>query len=188
VCSLKDHRRGTCPDNGALPAPRVHPQGTGRAVRHHPDHHRDRLPQGPLTPRTRRLHPNTSPVATHNGHRPTRLRNTPKRPTGTSTTAVLILYGSRAGRSGSCPRFPGSHRTSGPAATCSPPRTTTTRWIPDSPPGTKSSLCPLPPDPTTGAATTVGSGVPKSTHGHLQPDNALHGVLLGCPGEKSRLR
>jgi hypothetical protein len=31
----------------------------------------------------------------HNGHRPSRLRNTPKQPTGTSTTAVLILYGSR---------------------------------------------------------------------------------------------
>jgi hypothetical protein len=48
---------------------------------------------------------------------------------------TLIFYGSRAGRSGFCPCFPGSRRTSGPAATCSPPRTTATRWIPDSPPG-----------------------------------------------------
>jgi putative transposase len=57
--------------------------------------------------------------------------------------------------------FPRSHRTSGPAATCSPPRTTAARWTPDSPPGTKSSLYPLPPDPTTGAA-TVGSGLLKA--------------------------
>jgi hypothetical protein len=114
------------------------PQGTGRAVRRHPDHHRHRLPQGRPTPRTRRLHPNTSPVATHNSHRPSRLRNTPKRPTGTSTTAVLILYGSPVARNGSCPRSVGYRRTSGHGVTGSVPMPTAARWPTASAPGTKS--------------------------------------------------
>jgi putative transposase len=75
-----------------------------------------------------------------NSHQPTRQRE-----------RAMRKLAPRVRRSGSFQRFPGSPRTSGPAATGCMLTSTAVRWPPDSPPGTRSSDWTPPPDQGTGS-------------------------------------
>jgi hypothetical protein len=65
-------------------------------------------------------------------------------------------------RNGSGPRSAGYPRTCAPAATDSPPSSTDTRWPPDSPPGTRSSTYPRPPDSDRRIVHTLGEDSPPT--------------------------
>jgi hypothetical protein len=86
---------------------------------------------------------------------------------------MLIFYGSPGTPSGSYPPSVASPRTSGPAVTGSPHRSTAAKWTPDSPPGTRSPARP-PQQPDTAPGITRSGPDPASTTKQAHQVDSAH--------------